>query len=75
MAKYNRRDFLRTIYLVVAVILAPGYALAKAPATKPNVLFIAIDDLRPELGCYGAPQVKTPNIDRLAVQGLVFKRA
>lgn len=43
--------------------------------TKPNVLFIAVDDLRPELGCYGEKQIKTPNIDRLAKQGTVFNRA
>jgi iduronate 2-sulfatase len=42
---------------------------------KPNILFIAIDDLRPELGCYGSPQVKTPHIDRLATQGIRFDRA
>jgi hypothetical protein len=33
---------------------------------KPNILFIAIDDLRPELGCYGSTQAKTPHIDKLA---------
>ena len=42
---------------------------------KPNFLFIAIDDLRPELGCYGDRQVKSPNIDRLASEGVVFSRA
>ena len=46
-----------------------------APPTRPNILFIAIDDLRPELGIYGAPQVKTPNIDQFASQGLTFHRA
>jgi iduronate 2-sulfatase len=40
-----------------------------------NVLFIAADDLRPELGCYGNTIIKTPNIDRLASQGVVFNRA
>jgi iduronate 2-sulfatase len=41
---------------------------------KPNLLFIAIDDLRPQLGCYGESWMKTPNIDRLAASGLLFNR-
>ena len=39
---------------------------------KPNVLFIAVDDLKPLLGCYGVADIKTPNIDRLAKMGTVF---
>jgi len=39
-----------------------------------NVLFIAVDDLRPELGCYGHKQILSPNIDRLAREGLLFER-
>ncbi len=42
---------------------------------KQNVLFIAIDDLRPELHCYGAEHMITPNIDRLAAQGTLFQQA
>ncbi len=42
---------------------------------KRNVLFIAVDDLRPEIGCYGNRVVKTPHMDRLAARGLVFDRA
>jgi iduronate 2-sulfatase len=41
---------------------------------KPNILFIAIDDLRPELGCYGNAQIKSPSIDKLASEGLIFNR-
>lgn len=47
---------------------------ARLPA-KPNVLFIAVDDLRPELGCYGKTYIHSPNIDRLAGEGRLFERA
>ena len=40
-----------------------------------NVLFIANDDLRPELGCYGADHVVSPNLNRLAREGVLFNRA
>ncbi|MEY3000707.1 MAG: hypothetical protein RL648_921, partial [Verrucomicrobiota bacterium] len=42
---------------------------------RPNVLFIAIDDLRTALGCYGDPLAQTPHIDRLASQGRLFRGA
>ncbi len=44
-------------------------------AEQPNVLLIAVDDLRVELGCYGSAHVKSPNIDRLASQGTLFEKA
>lgn len=44
-------------------------------ADKPNILFIAIDDLRPELGCYGSPIAVTPHLDGIAKDGLLFNRA
>ena len=44
-------------------------------ATPPNVLFFFVDDLRPELGCYGVPRVKSPHMDRLAARGVLFERA
>lgn len=50
-------------------------AASGAEPRRPNVLFIAVDDLRPQLGCYGATQMKTPHIDRLAARGTLFKRA
>jgi arylsulfatase A-like enzyme len=44
-------------------------------ADKPNVLFVAVDDLRPQLACYGHPFMKTPHIDELAARGQLFERA
>ncbi len=44
-------------------------------ADQPNILFIAVDDLRPELGCYESPIAITPNLDALAKDGLLFNRA
>lgn len=49
--------------------------LSSAFAAPLNVLFIAVDDLRPEIGCYDAAHMKTPHIDKLASQGLLFERA
>lgn len=62
---------MKEVYTFILAALAGG-ALA---AERPNVLFIAVDDLRPELGCYGNPVVRTPNLDRLAARGIVFNHA
>ena len=58
-----------------AVLTTAAYPAAAADSKKPNVLFIAIDDLRPQLGCYGQTQMKTPHIDALAKSGVVFTKA
>ena len=61
-----------TFHLVLLGVLISTACLS---AEKPNVLFIAIDDLRPSLGCYGAPDVRTPHLDALASQGILLNRA
>ena len=62
------------VALVAAVAGGPPAGRAE-PSQRPNVLFIAIDDLRPALGCYGDSLAKTPNIDRLAGTGRQFLAA
>ena len=58
--------------LACGLFVSVGHA---AGPKRPNVLFIAVDDLRPQLGCYGQQQIHSPNIDRLAAGGVVFERA
>ena len=55
---------------VLFVLLMSACSTPKVQS--PNVLFIFVDDLRPQLGCYGHTQMKTPNIDQLAEGGLLF---
>ena len=64
----------KKIPLFSASLLTIASAQAQNPETKPkmNVLFIAVDDLKPVLGCYGDEVIKTPNIDKLAANGTVF---
>jgi len=61
-----------------AAVSAFGPVLAtakqKKSGPKTNVLFIGVDDLRPQLGCYGQKHIISPNIDRLAAEGLLFER-
>jgi len=64
-------------FLCALAVVSPGFCVLPLPAAPPkfNVLFVAVDDLRPELGCYGNPLIRSPNIDRIAARGLTFTRA
>jgi iduronate 2-sulfatase len=70
----SRRELLKLLGAGAAAAAAPGLA-APAEGRRRNVLFIAVDDLRPELGCYGRELLKTPNMDALAREGVRFRRA
>ena len=72
---------IRNYYFLVAVLLCffslnlAVQAQGNETPPKKNVLFIAVDDLRPQLGVYGHPDIKSPNIDQIADNGLLFERA
>ena len=62
--------------LTIAIFCATNIRASETtPTRRPNVLYIAIDDLRPDLGCYGNEIIQSPNIDRIAREGLVLNRA
>ena len=76
----NRCRFAVVLTVMVAMPLAffpagPASAATAKTRDKPNVLFLAVDDLRPQLGCYGQKQMHSPNIDRLASEGVLFERS
>lgn len=61
----------RLLHLVAVM----GFAVVSSHAARPNVLLIMSEDNGPELGCYGDPYARTPNLDQLASQGVRFNRA
>jgi len=76
----TRRDFLKSAGTGAAVVAMAGYAQTSSkitpdgvPTSKPNIIFILADDLGyGDLGCYGQKQIRTPNLDRMAAQGMRF---
>ena len=79
---YTRRTFLKVMGVGAASLAVPGYAsLSRQPAgrggnKKPNIVFILADDLGwHQLGCFGSDFYETPNINRLAKEGMKFTDA
>lgn len=71
----NCFKILQVLLLIVTVSCSPKKPKKEVQKKKPNVLFIAVDDLKTELGCYGSEVVISPNIDKLAKSGVLFTRA
>ena len=72
----TRRNFLKQTGLLSISLLASGCSLYKKKQKKPNIIFIMADDLGyGHLGCYGQKIIQTPNIDRLANEGMRFTQA
>lgn len=72
----TRRDFLGTVGLTVVSTLVSVDAASKPRSMKhPNILFITADDLGLQLGCYGETLIQTPNLDKLAADGVQFQIA
>lgn len=72
---------MRTSHIILVLMIWMGACKPKSPSEpvaqnpRPNVLFIAVDDLRPEIGAYGSDIAITPNMDKLASEGLLFENA
>ena len=69
-----KNQYFKFASLFFLVVISNAIIAQRKPTSKPNILFIAVDDLKPLLGCYGNTMVKTPNIDRLAKMATVFNR-
>jgi arylsulfatase A-like enzyme len=69
----------KPFYLFLTMLVLTGISSCKSQKEKspqkPNILLLYMDDLRPQLGCYGNTQMKSPNIDKLASSGILFNEA
>jgi arylsulfatase A-like enzyme len=74
----TRRDFLKTVGACTTTCLLTSpvpVAQAASDEAKPNIIWVNCEDINPALGCYGDPIATTPNLDRLASEGILYRNA
>ena len=71
----QRATLFAIIWAFFGVLVLPCLSQDDGPKERPNILFIAVDDLRPSMGCYGDSAAITPHMDKLAGRGLQFNKA
>lgn len=63
----------KCLFLIGSVLFVGCYGNKQEKVRKPNIIYILADDLgRADIGCFGQEKIETPNIDRLAQEGMVF---
>ncbi len=71
---YNRREFIKLTTAAGIASVVPSCSFLSTDKHH-NILFVIVDDLRPELGCYGNTEIKTPHFDRFAKESVTFTQA
>jgi uncharacterized sulfatase len=71
----KRRRFVQSASAALAALSAPSLAFGKDQQKRPNILWVTCEDSSPNLGCYGDPQARTPNLDKLAAEGMRYDNA
>ena len=75
MTSHVLKSVVTVLAIAIGLICLESIAVAfEQPAAQPNVLLICVDDLRPELNCFGVDYIHSPNIDQLAKTGALFSR-
>lgn len=72
---FNKSGFQKFALVIEVVAILVALSVQSNASEQLNVLFVSVDDLRPELGCYGNNEIKTPNFDQFAKRGTTFTRA
>lgn len=76
MIQPSRREFMQSTAIGSATLLGTAGVTARRLSERPNIVFLFSDDhSAPDLGCYGNPAIRTPNLDALAEAGMRFDRA